>query len=216
MNSRYRLLRNWENLQRATFDGVGKYDVPQIFPADTDCDLWIGFNFAKTCEDRENHGVHFFVDDYQFNRLWTDPDRYVPMLKQFRAVLTPDFSTYTDFPMALQIYNHYRKHWLGAYWQLNDMTVIPTISWGDEDSYEWCFDGEPRNSTLAISSVGIMNDPEAKRLFVAGFNEMMSRLNPTRIILQGELSEECEVDGTEVVKIESFQERLRNLRKAGG
>ena len=209
MDSRYRLTRNWENLQRATFDGVGRYGVPEIFPADTDCENWIGCNFAKTCDDRENHGVHFFVDDYQFNRFWADPDRYLPMLKQFRAVLSPDFSTYTDFPMALQIYNHYRKHWLAAYWQLNGMTVIPTISWGDEDSYEWCFDGEPKNSTLAISSVGVMDNPEARRLFIRGFNEMIARLAPTRLIVQGSLPDECIVDGLDIFKIEAFQEKLR-------
>ena len=197
MNSRYRLQRNWENLQRATFDGVGKYNIPEIYPADTDCDLWVGFNFAKTCEDFDIHGVHFFVDDYQFNRVWTDPDRYTLMLKKFRAVLSPDFSTYIDFPMAVQIYNHYRKHWVGAYWQLNGLTVIPTISWGDERSYEWCFDGEPKNSTVALSSVGIMADPD-----------------PTRIILQGDLPGECPTDGIEFIKIESFQKRLRELKDA--
>ena len=47
-------------------------------------------------------------------------------------------------PFAMQIYNQYRKHWLAAYWQLNGITVYPTISWSDENSYEWCFDGEPR------------------------------------------------------------------------
>ncbi len=212
MNSRYRLLRNWENLQRATFDGVGRYQIPEIFPADTDCDTWIGCNFAKTCDEREVHGIHFFVDDYQFNRFWADPDRYVPMLKQFKAVMTPDFSTYTDFPLALQIYNHYRKHWLGAYWQLNGMIVIPTISWGDEDSYEWCFDGEPKNSTVAISSVGIMNEAEAKRLFISGYREMLDRLTPTRLILQGDLPEECSTEGMDVIHIESFQTRLKTLR----
>mgnify|MGYP000668335336 CR=1 FL=1 len=104
---------------------------------------WISFNFAKGCEEPERHGVHFFIDDYQFNRVWTSPDVYVEMLGRFQAVCTPDFSTYTDFPKAIQIYNHYRKHWLGAYWQAHGMTVIPTISWSDHDSYEWCFDGEP-------------------------------------------------------------------------
>lgn len=63
-------------------------------------------------------GYIFFVDDYQFIRLWNDPDRYMPMLQQFRYVLTPDFSLYTDFPKALQIWNHYRKHWIGAYMQM--------------------------------------------------------------------------------------------------
>ena len=64
------------------------------------------------------------------------------MFRRFRFVCTPDFSMYTDFPLALQINSHYRKHWLGAYWQSKGITVIPTIFWSDERSFEWCFDAD--------------------------------------------------------------------------
>ena len=56
------------------------------------------------------------------------------MLREFRYVLSPDFSTYTEFPKAIQIYNHYRKHWVGAYLQEAGVNVIPTISLSTEDS----------------------------------------------------------------------------------
>lgn len=87
--------------------------------------------------------MHFFLDDCQFNRCWNNPDRYVEILKRFKCVLSSDFSLFTDFPKALQIYNHYRKHWLGAYWQMHGIEVIPTLCWSDEESFAWCFDGEP-------------------------------------------------------------------------
>lgn len=48
----------------------------------------------------------------------------IPMLQQFRYVLIPDFSLYTDFPKALQIWNHYRKYWIGAYMQLYGIDVF--------------------------------------------------------------------------------------------
>ena len=165
----YRNRRNYENLERRVFDGVGEYGIPQIRPTlyKGGCE-WISFNYAKSCEKREGKGVHFFVDDYQFNRLWTDIDRYIPMLSQFRYVMSPDFSTYTDFPKAIQIYNHYRKHWVGAYLQEAGIQVIPTISWSTPDSFEWCFDGEPGGATVAVSSVGCMNGKEKKALFLAG------------------------------------------------
>lgn len=127
----YRQQRNYENLNKALFDGVGAYGIPEIAPYDIDnVENWISFNFAKTCEEPEIHGLHFFLDDYQFNRVWTSPDVYLPMLQRFQVVCAPDFSTYTDFPKAIQIYNHYRKHWLGAYWQSHGIRVIPTISFG--------------------------------------------------------------------------------------
>lgn len=142
---RYRNCRNYENLQRRIFKGVGEYDIPMLEPVhfQEDCEF-IGFNYAASTKSRKDKCVHFFIDDYQFNRLWPQIDRYTEMLLQFRYVMTPDFSTYTDFPLAIQIYNHYRKHWVGAYLQEYGINVIPTISWSTPDSYHWCFDGEPR------------------------------------------------------------------------
>lgn len=139
----YRQGRNYENLNKMIYRGTGKFDTPRLVPEACNADSFIGFNYAKSCKDPQHKGVHFFIDDYQFTRLWTNPDAYLDMLRAFKCVFTPDFSTYTDFPKAVQIWNHYRKHWLGAYWQSNGITVIPTISWSDESSFDWCFDGEP-------------------------------------------------------------------------
>lgn len=178
----YRTTRNYENLQKAMFDGVGRYDIPQIQPEHRIADNWISFNYAKGCEDPELHGVHFFVDDYQFLRLWTNPDTYINMLSRFQVVCTPDFSTYTDFPKAVQIFNHYRKHWLGAYWQASGITVIPTISWSDEDSYEWCFDGEPIGGVVAVSSVGTQNDPECNDCLTQDLMKWYDACSPHRLL----------------------------------
>ena len=148
----YKEQRNYENVQRMLFDGVGRYDIPEIEPTQFNNAEFIGFNYAKSAKNPENKAVHFFLDDYQFTRVWTEPDRYISMLQRFKYVLTPDFSLYTDFPKSLQIYNHYRKHWLGAYWQMHGINVIPTICWSDRDSFEWCFDGEPTRSVVAVFS----------------------------------------------------------------
>ena len=120
----YKTQRNYENVQRALFNGVGCYEIPMIEPTQFDNAELIGFNYAKNAKNAYGKAVHFFLDDYQFNRVWTNPDRYIPMLQKFKYVLTPDFSLYTDFPKPLQIYNHYRKHWLGAYWQIDRKSVV--------------------------------------------------------------------------------------------
>ena len=190
----YKTCRNWENLQRAKYAGVGEFDIPRIFPDNPTADNWIGFNYAKGCEEPEKHGVHFFVDDYQFLRVWDRPDTYIPMLRKFQAVCSPDFSMFTDFPKAVNVYNHYRKHWLGAYWQEHGVRVIPTIGWVDEDSFEWCFDGEPIGGTVAVSSVGTQGGAEAKAYFLRGFNEMSRRLNPQTIVFYGTVPPELKDD----------------------
>ena len=128
------------------------------------------------------------------------------MLRKFQAVLTPDFSTYTDFPKAIQVYNHYRKHWLGAYWQMCGIRVIPTISWSDEESYSWCFDGEPIGGTVAVSSVGTQVSKESSRLFMNGYNEMLERLKPSAIIMYGKAPDGC---GGNIIPVGAFQQKWR-------
>ena len=204
----YRQSRNYENLNKRIFEGVGEFNIPALQSALFQVDNWISFNYAKGCEEPDQHGIHFFIDDYQFIRLWKDPDRYLPMLAKFQAVCTPDFSTYTDFPKAIQIYNHYRKHWLGAYWQENGINVIPTISWSDEDSFEWCFDGEPAGGMVAVSSVGTQGNRRATRLFELGYAEMKKRLQPSRIIMYGSVPE-C-AEGDEVIPVKAFQAKWRD------
>ena len=33
-----------------------------------------------------------------------------------------------------------KNRWVGAYWQSKGLTVIPTISWGLSQSFDFCFD----------------------------------------------------------------------------
>lgn len=203
----YRQGRNYENLNKSIFDGTGTFDIPCLLPENCTAKEFIGFNYAKTCRQPYDKGLHFFVDDYQFIRLWSNPDAYLDMLRRFKVVCTPDFSTYTDFPKAVQIYNHYRKHWLGAYWQANGVTVIPTVSWSDRDSFEWCFDGEPVGGTVAVSSVGTQLNKESRKLFIDGYNEMLTRLKPKLIYFYGNVPKECEGN---IIRLAAYQEKFRN------
>lgn len=184
---------NFENLDKFHFPGVGPYEIPAIDPvAEYPTGEFIPMNYAKSESRLEDKNVHCFVDDYQFIRYWNNPDTYIPKLSRFRSVCAPDFSTYTDMPVAMQIYNHYRKHWLAAYWQLHGITVYPTISWSTQDSYSWCFDGEPVGGIVAVSSVGCMADDVSKQLFLQGYEEMMKRLSPPWVIFYGRVPDECD------------------------
>ncbi len=173
------------NLEKRMFDGVGKYDIPEIKPVySCDAKNWLGFNHVKSYDvkNQEDIGVHFFLHDYQFERVWNTPDKYIKYLSRFNCILSPDFSMYTDFPLAVQIYNNYRKHWLAAYWQENGITVIPTITWSTPDSFEWCFDGEPVGGVVAVSDVGCVRNKEVAEAFNVGYTEMLQRLQPSKIL----------------------------------
>ena len=197
---------NFENLNKRQFDGVGKYGFPRIAPVQTlPTGSFIPMNYAKTAKSQENKVVHCFVDDYQFVRYWNQPDTYIPLLRKFQAVFSPDFSLYTDMPTAMQIYNHYRKHWLAAYWQENGITVYPSISWSTPDSFDWCFDGEPQNGIVAVSSIGTQRNAESRQLFLQGYEEMMKRLSPTWVLFYGAVPPECE---WHAVSIPSFTDTI--------
>ena len=185
-----------ENLKKWNFFGDNKWNIPTLKGIDEFDEKvqFIGFNYAKTCEKQQktDFGVHFFLDDYQFNRLWNRPDKYIQLLLKFKYVLSPDFSMYTDYPKAMQMWKHYQKHWLGAYMELFGIKVIPTIGWSDKDSFKWCFDGEPRNSIVAISSIGTQRDKKSKQLFLEGYNKMLEVLKPTKILFWGNIPPEID------------------------
>ena len=181
------------NLVYAQYDGVGEFDIPEMFPTTIDnlADIPLqGFNFALKEKHPENVGVHFFLHDYQFERVWKYPDRYVDVLKKFAYVLSPDFSVYYDTPKAIQIFNVYRNRWLGRYWQDHGITVIPTFSLGNVDLFKLFCDGIPKYSTIAVSTMGDgrWGNYETLKAF---WDTMLWKLKPSTILLYGkDLSDE--------------------------
>ena len=149
-------VRNILNLEKGQFFGVGKYDMPLLEPVYELPEIkeWIGFNYVLSDKNPEGKAVHFFIDDYQFERIFNQPERYVDKLKQYVAVATPDFSPYGDMPLIAQMWNHYRKQWVGAWLQHHGVTVIPTIRAStDERSFEWYLDGVPKGGIVIMSSM---------------------------------------------------------------
>lgn len=208
----YRQQRNYENLNKRIFEGVGEYGIPVIKSTAYNSENWISFNYARGCEEPEKHGIHFFIDDYQFARVWTQPDTYIPLLQKFQVVCSPDFSPYADFPKAIQLYNHYRKHWLGAYWQEHGIKVIPTITWSDPSTFEWCFDGEPTGGVVALSSVGMFQRREYLDWLLIGYDAMLERLNSIKIIWKGRIPDELKKDRENglIQQIPSFTDKWRD------
>ena len=181
------LEQNIHNIIYAQYEGVGEYDIPEMLPTHIDnlADIPLqGFNYALKEKNPENIGVHFFLHDYQFERVWKYPDRYAECLSKFAFVLSPDFSPYSDLPKVLKVYNVYRNRWCGRYWQDYGMTVIPTVTWSDDESLEFCLDGIPKHSTIAISTMGEgrwANWQSLKR----NWNYVMDKLEPETVLLYG-------------------------------
>jgi len=130
----------------------------------------------------DGDALHFFLDDYRFECLWNQPKKYA---EKFRGMVicSPDFSQYTDWNNNLNRWNHYRKQWLGAYFQSEGAHVIPSVCWAGPESYQYCFSGIPKHSMVALSVVGCF---KFSHEFSMGFDEMMMRLEPHTVLCLGE------------------------------
>lgn len=155
--------------------------------------------------------VHFFLDDYRFETVWSRPRKALEALRPYRILLTPDFSLYRDWPVMLQLWNTYRNRWCGRLWQEEGFTVIPTVSWSTAASYNFCFLGVPRRTVVAVSAVGVdVNAPLEYRLFIDGFAEMVRRLEPIVVLSYGRLPTACH----DLVKVVAYPTRWTNIRAA--
>ena len=183
--------RTSQTLLRNQFPGKGKLQIPIIprFKAKEDDfnDLLL-IGFDKTHLEDQNHldrMVHFFLYDYRFERVWKNPDNDIEKLSRYRAVLSPDFSMYLEMAPVMQLYNLFRNRWCGAYWASKGMRVVPTVNWGDESTFDFCFDGIEKGSVVAVSTYMASEHDhrkDQKEWFLAGYNEMLRRIEPEKII----------------------------------
>ena len=107
------------------------------------------------------------------------------MLEPYQCVFSPDYSLYLDMPLAMKIWNVYRSRLIGQYYQRAGMRVIPTISWAEKETFEFCFDGIPKGSIVSISTIGVKQNEEAFKIWKDGVDEMIKRIEPSVILIYG-------------------------------
>ena len=144
----------------------------------------IGFNYAKTSKETDA-GIHFYIDDYQFERVWNYPEKYIDILEKFDCVLSPDFSLYMDMPMPMKIWNVYRSRQIGAFYQTNGIKVIPTLSWAEPQTFRFCFKGIEKGSVVSVSTVSVKESEEAMQIWKDGMDEAIRQIQPSVILEYG-------------------------------
>lgn len=140
--------------------------------------------------------ICFYIDDQYFDgqrtSIWTFPWLAIRVIKHFKGIISPDFSTFLDFPEPICIYNTYRMRAFGFWIGKKGKEVINNIRWGLPDTYRYCFDGIPKNSVVAIGTVG--GSPrklEDRERFEEGLFEMVKRLEPYTVIVYGSAKYSC-------------------------
>lgn len=130
--------------------------------------------------------VHFYINDKEFTRILTYPEKYLEILKKFKSVIAPDFSQYIEMPYPMKLYHCYLNKAFAAYWRKNGINVIPNITWSTPDSYDYSFAGIEKNGIIAINCTGVKKSAYSKFLWLEGYKEAIKRLEPRHIIRYGE------------------------------
>ena len=170
-----------EVLRDAKFKG--KYDFPVLkatkqFPLDL-------ISFSKCERANDAHWIHFYLDDYEFVFAIRYPPDCIDVFRRVAGVITPDFSLFSDMPLAMQIDAVFRGRVFGYWLQKIGVSVIPNVRWCDKRSLSFAFDGIPKGGTVAVGSHGCLKDPRVRRLFLEGFDKMIERIHPKTIVVYG-------------------------------
>lgn len=199
--------RNDTMFLRNQFKSVGMFKLPLVKKQEISLEdvSLIGYDKVNQNNDYKSI-VHFFLDDYKFESIYNNPKKKIEALRQFKAVLTPDFSMFVEMPIALQLFSTFKNRWTGAYLQQQGINVIPTIRWGDLTSFNFCFDGIEKGSIVAVSTIGVKKQ---KSHFMLGYNEMLSRIKPSKIICYGKPFDEMKGD---IIEVDYAQ--TNNLQKS--
>lgn len=129
----------------------------------------------------------FYVDDYRFDRIWTEAVRTVEEFRhrEWGGIIAPDFSVWRDDPMAVQLWNIYRSRWCARYWQEAGIPIIPSLNWSDERSYEFAFVGLPLGAPLVSCQCRTTRSRKGKEFFLSGIARAIEEIRPMAVLLYG-------------------------------
>ena len=143
----------------------------------------------------ENSFINWYIDDYKFDSsrgIWHDYEFALNVIKHFAGVITPDYSTNQDFPYPIKINAVYRMRAFGNWLGKQGVKVINNVRWGTEETYDYCFEGIPKNSIVSIGTVG--GGPRKlidRDRFEAGLYKMVEVLEPHTILVYGSAKGKC-------------------------
>lgn len=150
---------------------------------------------GKNYDYYEDAFINWYIDDYKFDSsrgIWHDYKNALKIIKHFAGVITPDFSTYQDFPEAYKLFATYKMRAYGYWLGKQGISVINNVRWGTEETFDYSFEGIPVNSIVCIGTVG--GGPRKlidRKRFEVGLIKMVEVLRPTTILVYGSANAAC-------------------------
>jgi hypothetical protein len=144
--------------------------------------------YSQTFYDELQIGtVGFYTEDYKFENTYDNPDDFLEWALEVNpvALITPDFSSYTIWPMVKNLWALYRSRWVGRLWQEAGLNIIPTVQILDS-SYEktmiYVLETLPLNCpTLAIECR--LDSPKDSPKLVKWINTIVDTVKPECMVL---------------------------------
>ena len=171
-------------LEGMEFSETNEFPILKAYNGNVNLEFHPFTNHRKL--DGTGQAIHFFTHDYKFA---TACDKHLETttykLSKFDCLFSPDYSLFVDVPSQINKHNVYLSRFAGAHWQNCGFNVIPTASWGNADSFEYCFEGLPQNSVIGVCGTGILWNKAASLLWQYAMRTLEEKLSPTLVIVYG-------------------------------
>jgi len=174
-------------------------------------DELIGFNeMGKPKNISQRNAVHFYLYDKLILRYYRNPEKYFDTLKKYGCVLGLDLSIFYDLPRGLNVANIITSRYVGCNLQERGLRVIPSYSWGNLDSLDYCSLGIPQHSNVAISNAVIGKHKEDKLITRLAIERLVEEKNPLNLLVYG-----FPLDFNPRVPVKYYTSKIQKLRKYG-
>ena len=192
----------------------------------------ISWKEAKTLNNKElkkgnkdyrvHSFIHFYIDDIRFDgvksSVWLFPWEALKIIKHFDGVITPDFSTYQDFPEAIKIFATYQMRAFGYWLTTMEFQVVNNVRWGTKETWGYSFIGIPRHTVVSVgTSASELRRQENLAIFEEGLLKMVEKLQPSAIIVYGSdnyaVFNMLRKEGIEIIQFDS--EKAQAYAKGG-
>lgn len=167
------------------------HGFPKLLPYTGNTDFEIHTYSRRSGLTGKDQALHYFGYECDFdNAVWRNLEQTTYRLRHMDYLFTPDYSMYVDDKLTHQnIEFTYRTRFVGAYWQHCGFGVIPTVSWGNSNSFGYAFEGLPEHSVLAVCGTGHNRSHAHRELWEYGMRRMEEELSPVEIFVYGDVVE---------------------------
>lgn len=189
----------------------GGYDMPYLTYSDSVLPDYLCL--YKDTKDY-NKTLKTFVVFYQyddefdwldglFNAIYYNITELLEYYKErFRNVfgfISPDYTQAGDVHFIENAYRCFKAR-IVSIWLIVECNavVIPNIAYVNKRSVEYCFDGIEKNSVVAISAKGLIQNENQRRILIETVKETVDIISPSAIVV-------CSVTASEERVLEAFK-----------